>query len=83
MRKAAIAGAAAGATLLGAAVIYYLQEKATPGPNYRVLTSNGDLEIRAYNGMVVAETIGWFLSPASTGVTGNLVRVCGQGFLGA
>jgi len=31
----------------------------------------------------VAETIAWFASPASTGVNGNVVRVCGQGFLGA
>lgn len=31
----------------------------------------------------VAETIGWFLSPASSGVTGNLVRVCGQALIGA
>ncbi|GAA4710366.1 heme-binding protein [Sphingomonas lutea] len=57
MRKAAVAGAAAGATLLGAAVIYYLQEKATPGPSYRVLTSDGELEVRLYGGMIVAETI--------------------------
>jgi 3-oxoacyl-[acyl-carrier protein] reductase len=31
----------------------------------------------------VAETIGWFASPASTGVNGNTVRVCGQSLLGA
>jgi len=31
----------------------------------------------------VAETIAWFAGPASTGVNGNVVRVCGQGFLGA
>jgi len=31
----------------------------------------------------VAETIGWFASPASAGVTGNTVRVCGQSLLGA
>jgi 3-oxoacyl-[acyl-carrier protein] reductase len=31
----------------------------------------------------VAETIAWFASPASTGVTGNTVRVCGQNLLGA
>ncbi len=26
----------------------------------------------------VAETIAWFASPASGGVNGNVVRVCGQ-----
>ncbi|MBT8140337.1 MAG: 3-oxoacyl-ACP reductase [Gammaproteobacteria bacterium] len=31
----------------------------------------------------VAETICWFASPASAGVTGNVVRVCGQSLLGA
>ncbi|MBT8149088.1 MAG: 3-oxoacyl-ACP reductase [Gammaproteobacteria bacterium] len=31
----------------------------------------------------VAETICWFASPASAGVTGNIVRVCGQSLLGA
>jgi 3-oxoacyl-[acyl-carrier protein] reductase len=31
----------------------------------------------------VAETIAWFASPASTGVNGNVIRVCGQNLLGA
>jgi 3-oxoacyl-[acyl-carrier protein] reductase len=31
----------------------------------------------------VAETIAWFASPGSTGVNGNVVRVCGQNLLGA
>jgi 3-oxoacyl-[acyl-carrier protein] reductase len=31
----------------------------------------------------VAETIAWFASPASTGLNGNLVRVCGQSLIGA
>jgi 3-oxoacyl-[acyl-carrier protein] reductase len=31
----------------------------------------------------VAETIAWFASPASAGVNGNVVRVCGQNLLGA
>jgi 3-oxoacyl-[acyl-carrier protein] reductase len=31
----------------------------------------------------VAETIAWFANPASTAVTGNVVRVCGQMMLGA
>ena len=57
MRKPLIAGAAAGATLLGAAAIYYFREKATPGPDYRVLASDGDFEIRAYPAIIVAETV--------------------------
>ncbi|MDQ3760107.1 MAG: 3-oxoacyl-ACP reductase, partial [Actinomycetota bacterium] len=31
----------------------------------------------------VAEAIAWFASPASAGVTGNVVRVCGQSLIGA
>lgn len=31
----------------------------------------------------VAETIAWFASPASAGLNGNVVRVCGQSLLGA
>jgi 3-oxoacyl-[acyl-carrier protein] reductase len=31
----------------------------------------------------VAETIAWLAGPGSTGVTGNVVRVCGQSLLGA
>lgn len=31
----------------------------------------------------VAETIAWFSNPASGGVNGNLVRVCGQALIGA
>ncbi len=31
----------------------------------------------------VAETIAWFASTASTGLNGNVVRVCGQSLLGA
>ena len=31
----------------------------------------------------VAETIAWFASPASSGVNGNVIRVCGQSLIGA
>ena len=31
----------------------------------------------------VAETIAWLASPASSGLTGNVVRVCGQSLIGA
>ena len=57
MSKTMLAAAAAGATVIGAAAIYYFREKATPGPNYRVLSSEGELEIRAYPPIIVAETV--------------------------
>jgi 3-oxoacyl-[acyl-carrier protein] reductase len=31
----------------------------------------------------VAETVAWLASPASGGLNGNVVRVCGQSWLGA
>ena len=31
----------------------------------------------------VAETIAWLAGPASGGVNGNVVRVCGQSLIGA
>jgi 3-oxoacyl-[acyl-carrier protein] reductase len=31
----------------------------------------------------VAEAVAWLASPASSGVTGQVVRVCGQALLGA
>lgn len=31
----------------------------------------------------VAETVAWFANPGTSGVTGNVVRVCGQSLLGA
>ena len=31
----------------------------------------------------VAETVAWYANPASSSVTGNVVRVCGQSMLGA
>lgn len=31
----------------------------------------------------VAEAIGWFANPASSGITGNVIRVCGQSLIGA
>lgn len=44
--------------MLGAAATYYFfREKATPGPDYGVLSSEGDFEIRAYPAIVVAETV--------------------------
>src|SRR4029453_17363684 len=58
MRDGVARGAAAGgAVLLGAAVVYYLREKATPGPGYRVLMSDGEFELRAYPEVTVAETV--------------------------
>ena len=51
------AGAIAAGTLAGLGVAYVVREKATPGPDYRILVSEGDLQIRSYPAMTVAETI--------------------------
>ena len=58
MRKGLIAGAAAaGAALIGGAAMFYFREKATEEPDYRVLRTDGDFQIRAYDVMIVAETV--------------------------
>ncbi|WP_114227533.1 MULTISPECIES: SOUL family heme-binding protein [Sphingomonas] len=52
------AGAAlAGSALVGLGIAYVLQEKATPGPDYRVLVSERGFEVRAYPAITVAETV--------------------------
>lgn len=57
MHKSWLLGAAAaGTTLLGAAVVYYLRENSTEQPDYRVLASDENFEIRQYVPIVVAET---------------------------
>lgn len=58
MRKAVSVGlAAAAGAAVSSAIIYYMREKATPGPHYRTLKSEGDFELREYGAMVVAETV--------------------------
>jgi hypothetical protein len=58
MRRDVVAGAAAvGAALVGAAAIYYFREKSAEQPDYRVLQSDDEFEIRAYPAITVAETI--------------------------
>ena len=43
--------------LLGLGIAYVLREKATPGPDYRVLVSDREFEIRSYPPITVAETV--------------------------
>jgi hypothetical protein len=45
-----------GGALLGLGIAYVLREKATLEPDYRVLASENDLQIRAYPVVMVAET---------------------------
>lgn len=71
MRKRWIgAGAAAGVALLGGAVLYYLQERATDEPDYRTLRTDGEFQIRDYPALVVAETV----------VHGPRKQALGEGF---
>lgn len=50
-------GAVAAGAVVGLGIAYVLREKATPGPDYRVLVSEGDLQIRFYPAIRVAETV--------------------------
>lgn len=51
------AGAVAAGTLVGLGIAYVLREKTAAQPDYRVLMSEGDLQIRSYPAMRVAETV--------------------------
>ncbi|WP_205479908.1 SOUL family heme-binding protein [Sphingomonas arenae] len=57
MRKDVAWGAAAGGLLVGLGIAYILREKATPEPDYRVLASEREFEIRSYPATRVAETV--------------------------
>ena len=50
-------GAAAGAALIGGAVLYYLKEKSTEQPEFRGLRTEGEFQLRNYPEIVIAETI--------------------------
>lgn len=72
MRKSTLIGigAATGAALLGGAVLYYLQEQATPEPEFCTLRTDGDFQIRDYAPITIAETI----------VHGPRQQALGEGF---
>lgn len=65
-----LSAALTGGALLGLGVAYVLREKATPGPDYRVLASENGFEIRAYPPVTVAETV----------VRGERKQALSQGF---
>ena len=57
MRKNVLVGAAAvGAALVGGA-FYVFKERQTEEPDYRVLVTDGDYQLRDYPAMTVAETV--------------------------
>ena len=63
----------------------FIETKMTAAMPMTVREAGRRLNSMAQGGlpMDVAETIAWFASPGSSGVTGNVVRVCGQSLLGA
>jgi 3-oxoacyl-[acyl-carrier protein] reductase len=63
----------------------FIETKMTAAMPMMVREAGRRLNSMAQGGLPVdvAETIAWFASPGSSGVTGNVVRVCGQSLLGA
>ena len=58
MRKDVLVGAAAvGAALIGGAALYVLKGRQAEEPDYRVLVTDGDYQLRDYPAMTVAETL--------------------------
>jgi 3-oxoacyl-[acyl-carrier protein] reductase len=63
----------------------FIETKMTAAMPMTIREAGRRMNSMAQGGMPVdvAETIAWLANPASTGVTGNVVRVCGQSLLGA
>jgi 3-oxoacyl-[acyl-carrier protein] reductase len=76
--------AARGATINGVAP-GFIETKMTAAMPFGTREAGRRLSSLSQGGLPVdvAETIAWFASPASTGLNGNVVRVCGQNLLGA
>lgn len=63
----------------------FIETKMTAAIPFTIREAGRRLNSMAQGGQPVdvAETISWFASPASSGVSGNVVRVCGQALIGA
>jgi 3-oxoacyl-[acyl-carrier protein] reductase len=76
--------AAAGLTL-NAVAPGFIETKMTAAMPLFIREAGRRMNSMAQGGLPVdvAETVAWLAHPASGGVTGNVVRVCGQSLLGA
>ncbi|PPK67990.1 3-oxoacyl-ACP reductase [Actinokineospora auranticolor] len=63
----------------------FIETKMTAAVPFFVREAGRRMNSLAQGGLPVdvAETIAWYANPASSGVNGNIVRVCGQSLLGA
>jgi 3-oxoacyl-[acyl-carrier protein] reductase len=63
----------------------FIETKMTAAIPFTVREAGRRLTSRSQGGQAVdvAEAIAWFASPASSGLSANTVRVCGQSLLGA
>lgn len=63
----------------------FIETKMTAAIPFTVREAGRRLNSMSQGGQAVdvAETISWFASPASNGLTANTIRVCGQSLLGA
>ncbi len=63
----------------------FIETKMTAAIPFAVREAGRRLNSMSQGGLPVdvAETISWFANPASSGLNGNVVRVCGQSLLGA
>jgi len=63
----------------------FIETQMTAGMPFAIREAGRRMNSMSQGGLPVdvAETIAWLAAPASTGVNGNTVRVCGQSLLGA
>jgi 3-oxoacyl-[acyl-carrier protein] reductase len=70
---------------INAAAPGFIETKMTAAVPFAIREAGRRMNSLSQGGLPVdvAETIAWYASPASAGVNGNVVRVCGQSLLGA
>jgi 3-oxoacyl-[acyl-carrier protein] reductase len=80
-----LSGRVAGRATVNAVAPGFIETKMTAAVPLFIREAGRRMNSMSQGGLPVdvAETIAWFASPASAGVNGNVVRVCGQSLLGA
>ncbi|MEK7750536.1 MAG: 3-oxoacyl-ACP reductase [Acidobacteriota bacterium] len=76
---------AAGGVTINAVAPGFIETQMTAAIPFAMREAGRRLNSMSQGGLPqdVAEAIAWFASPASSGLTGNVVRVCGQSMIGA
>jgi 3-oxoacyl-[acyl-carrier protein] reductase len=85
MVQASAPGLAAKGITINAVAPGFIETQMTAAVPFAIREAGRRMNSMSQGGLPVdvAEAIAWFASPASGGITGNVVRVCGQSIMGA